>query len=111
MVQVAEEVELDRRLASLYTVLEVENLDPDHLVHAFFVRRSRVVRRLLADMLRIGIERGELRPDADVPSVAAEALAFMEGAQLVWLLDPETTSLTAMYRAYFHRLVASLSVT
>ena len=109
MVQIAEEVEVDRRLASLYTVLEVENLDPEHPVHEFFVRRSRLVRRLLVDMLRVGVERGELRPDTDIHGAAAEALAFMEGAQLVWLLDPDGSSLSDLYRGYFVRLVDSLS--
>lgn len=109
MVHVAEEVERDRRLASLYTVLEVENLEHDDLVHDFFVRRSRVVRRLLSDILRVGVEQGEFRADSDIPALVAEAIAFMEGAQLIWLLDPGSSSLSAMYRTYFGRLVESIS--
>lgn len=108
MVLIAEEVESDRRLAGLYTVLEVENLHPGHPAHEFFVGRSRVVRRSLERLLQAGIASGELRPDVDVKAIASEALAFMEGAQLLWLLDPKKTSLPGLYRSYFFRLADSL---
>jgi AcrR family transcriptional regulator len=110
MILIAEEVERDRRLAGLYTVLEVENLYPEQPAHKFFVARSRLVRKSLENMLRAGIDSGDLRDDVDVSAVAGEALAFMEGAQLVWLLDPKRHSLTALYRGYFTRLVATLGL-
>ena len=109
MVLVAQEVERDRRLAELFTVLEAESLEPQHPLHDFFVKRSRVVRRQLEAMLRVGIDSGELRSDTDVPTVAAEALAFMEGAQLIWLLDPRKHSLVGLYRSYFDRLIQTLA--
>ena len=111
MAVVAEEVERDRRLAGLYTVLEVEHLDPGHPVHDFFVKRSRLVRRQLEAVLRAGVDAGELRGDVDVAAVAAESLAFMEGAQLIWLLDPKKHSLVDLYRGYFSRLAESLAAT
>jgi AcrR family transcriptional regulator len=111
MVFVAEEVERDRPLAELFTVLEAESFDPQHPLHDFFVKRSRIVRRQLEGMLRVGVENGELRSDTDVPTVAAEALAFMEGAQFIWLLDPRKQSLSGLYRSYFDRLVQTLAAT
>lgn len=74
-------------------------------------KRSRVVRRQLEALLRAGVESGELQRGTDVPTVAAEALAFMEGAQLLWLLDPRKHSLVGLYRSYFDRLIQTLSAT
>jgi hypothetical protein len=34
---------------------------------------------------------------------AVELIAFLEGALTVWLLDPETTDLRAMYERYLSR--------
>lgn len=109
MIRVAEEVEADRKLAVLYTVLLVENLEPEHSAHDFFVQRGQLVRQMMIAILRLGIRRKEFRSDIDIDLIASEALGFMEGAQVVWLLDPEKSSLVAMYRSYFTRLSESLS--
>jgi AcrR family transcriptional regulator len=109
LVDIAAAVERERRLAELFTVLQVESFDPTHPLHDYFVKRSRIVRRQLEAVVRAGVEAGELRSDVDVSSVASEALAFMEGAQQVWLLDPGRHSLVELYRGYFERLIDALS--
>jgi hypothetical protein len=95
-------------LSALYTVLEVENLPADATAHEFFLQRSRMVRVHLARVLREGIRDGELRPDFDADLKAQEIMAFMEGALLQWLLDPEKIDLVALYRSYVSGLVAQL---
>ncbi|SMD21901.1 hypothetical protein [Kibdelosporangium aridum] len=40
----------------------------------------------------------------DAGAVATELLAFLEGAVTLWLLDPGTVDLPALYRRYLDRL-------
>jgi AcrR family transcriptional regulator len=74
-----------------------------------FRRRMALVRAGLEAMLRVGIERGELRADIDVPAVAAEINAFMWGIQAQWLLDPEAIDLEAAYLSYVEGLENQLT--
>jgi AcrR family transcriptional regulator len=71
--------------------------------------RLRVVRDGLAALLTEGVRRGELRDDVEVAVVAAEVVAFMNGIQTQWVLDPERVDLPASYERYFHALVDTLS--
>ncbi|MEW2812558.1 hypothetical protein AB0929_36620 [Streptomyces massasporeus] len=48
------------------------------------------------------------RPGLDPAILAAETAAFLEGAHLLWLLDPEQVDLTALHRRYFEGLAARL---
>lgn len=110
MIRDAEETVNERGLAALYIVLEAENLSPDAAAHEFFLRRSRFVRRQLAETLRDGVRRGELRSDIDPDAKAVEITAFLEGAQLVWLLDPERIDLVALYKTYLKDLLGRIAV-
>jgi AcrR family transcriptional regulator len=103
-----EDIEANRELASLYTVLLAENLRPGDPLHAFFVARTRVVRagtRWLLDRAKQG---GEIRADVDTAALADEILAFQEGAQLTWLQDPDTVSIARLYADYIDRLAGTL---
>jgi len=89
----------------LHAVLLTESIDPDHPAHAYFTARQRWLVDLLSDALRTGVERRELRDDFDVTTKASEVLAFVEGAGILWLLDPEPGGLQHLYRSYFdHQL-------
>ncbi|MEY2467717.1 MAG: hypothetical protein QOF21_415 [Actinomycetota bacterium] len=88
-------------LAALHTVLLAESIDEDHPAHAFMRERNKAVRGLLADSLRQGIERGELRTDIDVNRKADEIIAFLDGAQLMWLHSPKRHGLARLVRGYF----------
>lgn len=48
------------------------------------------------------------RPGLDPAILAAETAAFLEGAHLLWLLDPEQVDLTTLHRSCFGDLAARL---
>ncbi|TWP51335.1 TetR/AcrR family transcriptional regulator [Lentzea tibetensis] len=77
-------------LATLHTVLQAEHLAVSSEVRDRFRTRNRLLRKHFAAHLG----------DAG----AVELIAFLEGALTVWLLDPETTDLRAMYEGYLSRL-------
>jgi AcrR family transcriptional regulator len=96
-------------LAQLYLVLVTENLDEDGPVHDWFVERLRSVRRLLSRSLAVGKERGEIDANTDCDLVAARIMAFMDGAEIQRLLDPERTDLEALYADFARGLVCELT--
>jgi|SRR5689334_3675347 len=77
-------------LATLHTVLQAEHLARDDEITRRFRERNRLLRRHFAEVLG----------DAG----AVELIAFLEGALTVWLLDPGTTDLKAMYARYLSSL-------
>jgi AcrR family transcriptional regulator len=107
----AEHIVAEPVLASLYTVLQVENLPADSPMHRLFLRRGRLLRRHLADLLRQGADAGELMPGLDADAMAREIVAFLEGAQIIWLLDPEEVDLVVLTRGYVEALLARVAVT
>jgi len=96
-------------LAKLFTVLQVENVDPDAEVHAHFLSRRRGARKLLSTLVAQGKERGEIRADADPDRVADTILAFMAGSQVQSLLDPDTFDLLEAYERFTTMLVRDLA--
>ncbi|MDX3658289.1 helix-turn-helix domain containing protein [Streptomyces sp. ID05-26A] len=86
----AEHTMAHKGLATLHTVLQAEHLARDDEITRRFRARNRVLRGHFAGVL------GE--------AAALELIAFLEGALTVWLLDPETTDLRAMYARYLSRL-------
>ena len=51
---------------------------------------------------------GTARSDLDPAVLATEVAAFIEGAHLLWLLDPDEADLTAVQRGHFEGLAARL---
>ncbi|WP_018352397.1 TetR/AcrR family transcriptional regulator [Longispora albida] len=88
-------------LATLHAVLQAEQLGTGSPVHLWFQERGRMLRHHLAAVLA---DAGSDDPQG----TAAELLAFLEGALILWLVDPETTDLRALYASYLARLTASL---
>ncbi len=107
-VRFAEQCEGERGLAALHTVLQSESFEPDAVTHDYFLQRSRFLRALIQATLEDGQQRGEIRTDLDTTAKAAEVVAFLEGAAIVWLMDPET-SLVELYRNYFTDLVRAIA--
>lgn len=95
-------------LSRLRTVMVAESLDPDFTAHGHFVERHRWHQRQLAALVSAGQADGSIRLDVDPATVATEILAFMQGAQFQWFLDPDSVSLQAVFDAYFDRLEADL---
>jgi hypothetical protein len=97
--------------AALSTVLVVENLSADAPLHQSFLTRSRRLRHHLAELLREGVAAGELKAGIDAGRKAQEIVAFLEGQQLLWLLDPEEIDLVALCRTYVEGLVGQIAAT
>ncbi len=96
-------------LARLHTVLTAENLDPESPAHDWFNQRSRAIHRMFVRLIEKGVDAGELRADLDVDVEASAIIAFMEGAQMQYLLDPDRVDLVSLYENYTHRLIRDLS--
>jgi AcrR family transcriptional regulator len=97
-------------LAQLYLVLVAENLSPGTAVHDWFVDRSRAVRRLLATSIAIGIERGEMDPGTNSELIASRIMAFMDGAEIQRLRDPDDIDLVALYEDFARSLISELEL-
>jgi AcrR family transcriptional regulator len=93
----------------LLIVLVGENLQPDDPLNGYFRDRYEVMRTLIAGAVRSGQEDGEIRAEADAETVATEVTAFIAGASLGWLLDPDAIDIGATYRDYVTRLIADLA--
>lgn len=94
----AEYMTSERGLAMLHIVLQAEHLFDESTVHERFLQRARRLRHHISDTIRRD------RPAMDAEAVATELHAFMEGAVTLWLLDPGTVDLPALYRGYLARL-------
>lgn len=86
-------------VAALHTVLLAESIADDHPARAFFLARNQMVVEVLADTLRSGVERGELRPGLDVEAKAVELHALIEGLHLTWLHAGIETGLASALRS------------
>ena len=95
-------------LAKLFTVLEAENLEASAAAHDYFVERRRRVRRRVQRAIETGQRNGEIRADVDARVKADEAVAFMDGAQLNAILDPQV-DIVAIFETYTEALVADIA--
>ncbi|WP_030452300.1 TetR/AcrR family transcriptional regulator [Herbidospora cretacea] len=98
----------DRDLAALHTTLTAENLEPGAALHTWFRDRGRALRAHLTSLYARAMADGAVRAGLDPSVLAAETAAFIEGAHLVWLLDPEQVDLAAVHRGYFAGMAARL---
>ncbi|MER7481721.1 helix-turn-helix domain-containing protein [Streptomyces sp. NPDC126510] len=98
----------ERDLAALHTTLTAENLDPGSVLHLWFRDRGRGLRTHLASLFARAMADGSARADLNPAVLAAETAAFIEGAHLLWLLDPEQVDLTSVHRSYFEGLASRL---
>lgn len=96
-------------LARLFIVLVAESLDPESVGHDYFQRRYRRTRRRQYRALRRAQKQGRVRPDVDCASKAAEIVAFMDGALIQWMLDPQPGQLVALYDDFFNTLREAIS--
>lgn len=98
----------ERELAALHTTLAAENLEPGSVLHTWFRDRGRALRTHLVALFTRAMADGSARAGLDAATLAAETAAFIEGAHLLWLLDPEQVDLTEVHRSYFEGLAARL---
>ncbi len=98
----------ERDLAALHTTLTAENLEPGSVLHTWFRDRGRALRAHLVSLFTRAAADGSARADLNPAILAAETAAFIEGAHLLWLLDPEQVDLTSVHRSYFEGLASRL---
>ncbi|MGW0844526.1 TetR/AcrR family transcriptional regulator [Streptomyces sp. NPDC002787] len=98
----------ERELTALHTTLTAENLEPGTTLHTWFRDRGRALRAHLTALFTRAATDGSARPDVDPAALATEVAAFLEGAHLLWLLDPDQVDLPAVHRGYFEGLAARL---
>lgn len=73
----------------MHTVLVVENLGDDGALHPRLTSRYHVTVDRIAALLAAAQDRGEIRADVDTRLKAIEIIAFVNGLETAWLLDPE----------------------
>jgi AcrR family transcriptional regulator len=95
----------------LRAIVSAESVVQDGAARDYSVRRTEAIRRGMAKAVAEGIRRGEIRSDVDPKARATEIVAFMEGIQVQWMLDPDAVDIVAAYDSYFAALVEDLAVT
>ena len=87
-------------LIRLFTVLVGESIREDHPSHDFFVDRYARVRQEFTEVFArlSGTERA--MTDRDLSQLVPVIIAVMDGLQIQWLLDPESTDMPAAFELF-----------
>ena len=96
-------------LCRLRVVAGNEALASEGPARQYVKERLDNIRRGFVLMLREGVRRGEFRPDIDVHRYATQIIAFTEGIQVQWLLDPEGVDIVAAHHEFIEGLVHQLT--
>jgi AcrR family transcriptional regulator len=91
-----------------FIVLMVENADPAAPLHGRLLSRHNAAHELVADLIRRGQAEGRYRSDVDPAVKAVEIIAFVNGMETSWLLDP-STPLVAAFQEYASSLALRLA--
>lgn len=97
-------------LVGTFTVLLVENIAPDAPLHDRLHKRYRDATDIITSIIERGQRNGDHRPDFDAANKAVEILAFINGMETLWLLDP-SIPLTEVFTEYADSLARDLAVT
>ncbi len=95
-------------LVGTFTVLLVENIAPDAPLHDRLHKRYRDAADIVTEIIERGQGDGRYRPDFDAASKAVEILAFINGMETLWLLDP-SIPLTEVFKGYAESLARELA--
>jgi AcrR family transcriptional regulator len=97
--RVAERFHRAPELVGTFTVLLVENIAPDAPLHDRLQKRQRDAVDIVAELIEIGQRSGRYRQDFDAAIKAVEVLAFVNGMETAWLLDP-SIPLVDVFKGY-----------
>ena len=95
-------------LVGTFTVLLVENIAPDAPLHDRLLKRYRDAVDIITAIITRGQESGQYRADVDAAGRAVEILAFINGMETLWLLDP-SIRLAEVFKGYAESLGRELS--
>ncbi|MGV9800359.1 TetR/AcrR family transcriptional regulator [Mycobacterium sp. NPDC003449] len=107
--RVAERFVRAPELVGTFTVLLVENIQPDAPLHDRLLKRQQDARDIVADIIARGQRCGRYRTDFDAATKAVEILAFVNGMETSWLLDP-SLPLTDVFKGYAEMLAREIEV-
>ncbi|NIH96822.1 AcrR family transcriptional regulator [Mycolicibacterium fluoranthenivorans] len=107
--RVAERFDRAPALVGTFTVLLVENIQPDAPLHDRLVARQQAAVNIVADGIRRGQREGRYRSDLDAAIKAVEILAFVNGMETAWLLDP-SIPLAEVFKGYAEALARDFGV-
>ena len=108
--RVPERFDRTPELMGAFTVLLVENLLPDAPLHDRLLGRFRDAVGIVAALIRHGQQSGRYRADIDPDTKAVEVIAFVNGMETTWLLDP-SIPLTEVFQGYADSLGRELAPT
>lgn len=92
-------------MTKLYTTLSAEATSPDHPAHEYFVTRYRRTRQIMEDVMVALNAEGRLYPYVDPHDAATATIAFMDGVQLQWLLEPTSVDMPRALRKYLKQMI------
>ena len=95
-------------LVGTFTVLLVENIAPDAPLHDRLHKRYRAAVDIVTGNIESGQWQGKYRPDCDAATKAVEILAFINGMETLWLLDP-SIPLAEAFKGYAESLAVDLA--
>jgi AcrR family transcriptional regulator len=90
-------------LVGTFTVLLVENIAPDAPLHDRLHKRYRDAVDIITEIIKRGQRDGLYRSDCDAATKAVEILAFINGMETLWLLDP-SIALNEVFKGYAETL-------
>jgi AcrR family transcriptional regulator len=105
--KVAQRFERAPELMGTTIFLMVENLDPGAPLHDRLLGRYRQSLDHVAEVISRGQREGRYRTDLDAPRKAVEIIAFINGMELSWLLDP-SIPLAEVFKEYAAALAREL---
>ena len=106
--RVAERFDRAPELVGTFTVLLIENIAPDAPLHDRLLTRQREAVKIVAGLIERGQRAGRYRQDIDPAIKAIEILAFVNGMETAWLLDP-SIPLAEVFKGYAESLGRELT--
>ncbi len=92
-------------VVELFCTLSAEATSPEHPAHQYFADRYEYTTRMIRGAFEELQAVGELNPGVD-PRVAAKGVvAMMDGLQIQWLLDRDSTDMAGELKSYLRTLV------
>jgi AcrR family transcriptional regulator len=101
--RVAERFDRQPELVGTFTMLLIENIAPDAPLHDRLLHRQREGACIVAGLIDSGQRAGRYRQDIDPAIKAVEILAFVNGMETAWLLDP-SIPLAEVFKGYAEAL-------
>lgn len=108
LIRVPERFERAPELVGTFTVLLAENIAPDAPLHDRLVDRYRAAVDIIVSIIERDQRNGKYRSDFDAAHKAVEIIAFINGMEILWLLDP-SVPLTEVFKAYAESLARDLT--